>query len=1252
MNKPFFSIIFLSLITHLAFAQNTVRHNIYCTDTDISGAFTVAKIALQNATIPKLQIAEQHFTKSAKSIADSALQAATQIHYRLGIERKKPYLIVSVPAFQKNGDGKLEELKHYSIDITEETKTETKTETRTMRTTTTSSVLANGSWQKISVAQRGVFKIDYDFVKNTLQQSAAIQSSSIRLFGNGGTMLYESNAIPRPDDLIENAIEMHDGGDGQFDAGDYFLFYANGPTEWVKDSANQLFRHRTNLYSDKSFYYITFNNGNGLRMGNAPNASSANRFVNSYNEYALHEKELINLGLFGKTWWGETFNFTDGSNIQSFDFPLTETIDSLNFTYQFASAAVGRDNSASLNVSLNGISIGNHSSIYGVPGTDGDDPATNIINSARAVIPASGNLRFTFDYNKYVSNAKGYLDFIEVNVRRNLSFTPGTQLSFRDWRSVGTGAIAQFSISNANANLNVWDVSNPLNPIKISGNLSGTNYSFTQDASSLHEYIATDNNFLKPEFVAAVANQNLHGLSQTDYIIVSHPDMIEAANKLADFHRSYSKLNVTVVPVDLIYNEFGSGSPDISAIRDFVKMFYNRAENDENQMPKYLLLLGQGSYDYKNISKSTAKLVPTYETAESLSATSGYCSDDFFAILDSNESISAGGLALLDLGVGRIPATSKEEAMAIVEKIIRYKDNKSLGAWRLNNIYVGDNADGAGDHLVDADDMSKTVEGTTDIYTSQKVYLDNLNFISSPGGARCPDANKAINDNMFKGAFLLNYSGHGNIYSLAHERVITQDDYNAWNNQYKLPIMITATCDFSRFDNPALQSAGEKILLKKDGGAIALITTTQVVYAGPNKELNSQYLLTQFTKQSNGWFAFGDAFAKGKNKVLVLGGTFLTDNSRKFALLGDPALVPNFPRYDVITDSMLEYNGNATSPTDSVKSLGRYRVYASVRDDAGNVITNFNGKATIAFYDKAQKIIAQKTRREYALQNNIIYRGTATVKNGVFIYEFITPKDINYELGKGKIQYYAENGETDAAGADTTVTVGSFANNPTVDNDAPIVRPFMNDSLFQEGGLTGNNSVLFAIITDNSGINVSGNFVGHDLTAVLDDAVEVPYILNDYYETAPNTYKRGYVSFPMKDIADGLHTLRVKAWDVFNNSGEGQIAFEVLNGDVVKIRNIKTYPNPFSDITHFIFEHNHPNEALTATINIYNTSGSLVRTLSQSFTPMGSNSAEIIWDGKGNGGEKLMSGVYACRIKIATEKNNEDLGYQKVVIIR
>jgi hypothetical protein len=497
----------------------------------------------------------------------------------------------------------------------------------------------------------------------------------------------------------------------------------------------------------------------------------------------------------------------------------------------------------------------------------------------------------------------------------------------------------------------------------------------------------------------------------------------------------------------------------------------------------------------------------------------------------------------------------------------------------------------------------------------------------------------------------MNYNGHGSITTMAHERILTQDDFNNWRNFDKLPIMVTATCDFSKYDDPAYVSAGEKLVLKSDGGAIALLTTTQLVYAHLNRLMNAQFLGALFSKYNGNTPTFGDAFVYSKNITYSSPkDQYTLANYRKFVLLGDPGVLPDFPKYKVQTDSVL--NGDNAQSADTISALGKYKIVGSVRDISGVLLSDFNGSLYITIFDKPKTInTLDSPPQQFRVQNSIIYKGKVSVTNGIFRLNFIAPKDLNYDFGKGKISYYADNGTTDAAGLDTDFYVGGFSQNPVVDNNDPIVKPFMNDSLFKDGGLTGTNSVLYVKLFDETGINVSGNSIGHDLTAVLDDKVENQYVLNDYYETAPNDYQVGYVHFPISSMADGRHTIKVKAWDMNNNSGEGVVNFEVLNGKVVTVQNLMNYPNPFSSITHFVFDHNQPNEDLTVSIKIMNTTGMLVADINEQFSPNGSRS-EILWDGTDNNGTKLPSGVYVYEIILTTKDGIQAAAHEKIVILR
>jgi hypothetical protein len=419
--------------------------------------------------------------------------------------------------------------------------------------------------------------------------------------------------------------------------------------------------------------------------------------------------------------------------------------------------------------------------------------------------------------------------------------------------------------------------------------------------------------------------------------------------------------------------------------------------------------------------------------------------------------------------------------------------------------------------------------------------------------------------------------------------------------------------------------------------------------------MNADYLSAQFTKNPDGsWNTFGEACRRGKNNSYKSDlNQDRTANYRKFALLADPALVPNFPAQNIKIDSIID--GTLQIPTDSIKALGKYHIQGSIRDNNKDIITSFNGTVYISIYDKARDISITSydgTRRTFQMQDNLIYKGKVSVTNGLFALTFIAPKDINYYYGKGKISSYAENGVYDAAGADTSTIIGGFSNNPITSDVAPVVLPYINDSMFINGGITGANTSLFVILKSETGINVSGYGLGHNLTATLDGDNETAYNLNDYYETAPNTYQRGYVKFPLIGLADGKHSMTIKAWDVNNNSGTGTVDFVVVNGEIVDIRNLGNYPNPFSNATRFVFEHNHPDELMNVKINIYNAAGSLARSLSQTFTPSGSRTAEITWDGTDNSGAQLPSGIYVYKLNIETDKGYNTTAYQKLVIVR
>lgn len=1239
-------ITFSLLCTINAWGARVEKHDFIVATSEVTNGYIVKKIWLQQYAKPAVVLNNTSY-KAIDNLPDGTIpSSSTQPEIILGKDRKKPFALIRVPAYAVN-NGVLSQLAAFSIDVTEKEQAASPA----LKTTGSDSPLSHGNWYKIAISSTGIYKIDYDFITSKLGvNAAALSSDKIRVFGNGGNMLPEDNSLPRPADLTETAIWVNDGGDGSFGPGDYVVFYGVGTTAWAADMVNKRFRHQKNLYEDKAYYFLNFD-ATGKRVSSQGNVPASNTAVNSYNDYILHEEDLNNPAKYGKNWVGEDFSNNPGKvSKRDFDIELGTLSGDAQFKIVFASRCPSAPNIFTLG--RNGQTLGSYS--LGVSARDNEDIPMNFEEANWTIAGANGKNTINIGYQPAQADGVGYLDFIEVNTRRTLMFE-GTSVNFRDLNSIGAANVAGYSIANADGSVQVWDVTDRFSPVKMNGSLTGSNYIFSREAATLHEFAAFKPGGLSlPEYIGKVGNQNLHGEAFTDYIIISHPDFIAAANSLADFHRQRKNMRVLVTTPQHIYNEFSSGGQDISALRDFVKMFYDKAGTDTTQMPKYVLLLGDASYDYKNRVSNNTNFVPTFESEESLALISSYSGDDFFGFLDDNENIEDFNIAnTLDVGVGRFPVKSAAEAMAMVDKVKAYKSAASLGPWRLSVTLVTDNEDNAGPHMEDGEVMDGVIQTQSKLYNSTKIYQDAIPFVSTPGGLRAPQANKEINDQIYKGTLLLNYSGHGNIDVLSHERIIAQDDYSKWDNVYKQPIMITATCDFGQFDQPQFVSAGEQIVLKKDGGAISSLTTTQLVYQDANRIINKDFLTAQFERLHGKWNTFGDAFRIGKNKTYSNSSTSQSYiiNFRKFALLGDPALEPNFPEHYIYTQNIAD--GISGQNVTSIAALGSYTINGFVGDINKNILNNFNGRLNVIIYDKPRTVSTlTEINKTFKVRNNIIYKGRATVTNGKFSVSFIAPKDINYEIGKGKISYYAENGQTDAAGFDESYNVGGYSDNPILENNPPIVRPYIGDSLFKNGGLTGTNSLLFAILQDETGINVSGNAVGHDLVGILDDNIEAPYILNDYYETESNTYKRGYVNFPLSNLTDGRHRLRVKAWDVNNNSGEGTVDFEVANGNLVRVQKLMNYPNPFRDKTHFVFEHNHAEEYLYAEIFIYSMDGRLVRTLKQVYEAGSGASRELTWDGTDNNGAMLQSGVYLYKVSITAGNGAKDMAYQKLVITR
>ena len=1090
--------------------------------------------------------------------------------------------------------------------------------------------------------------------------SIGININNIKVYGNGGGMLPEKNSTFYPDDLIENAIEVHDqNGNGLFDANDYLLFYGKGPNPWKYNKSTKRFYHSQHLYDDYAYYFITVdNNGGGKRIETAPVVSqNPNKNATNFVDYAYHDKDSINLIKSGRVWYGENFNIILNYNF-SYSFP---NIDPNEDVYFKANAIARSFSTSTLKYQINGHKMNSYFSPvinhyladYAISSTD----VTTFKTSG-------SKINVNISYQKPNSSSQAWLNYFEINVVRKLIMS-GNQMAFRNTETIGSGNITQFTLSNANNNIQIWDVTKPSNPFIIPSTYSNSKLSINIHTDSLRQFVALNGGYYSVEKVGKVANQDLHEMDAIDYVIVYNAKFKKEAEELADFHLSRSNMNILTVDQNIIFNEFSSGAKDIAALRNFMRMLYDRAAGDPKLQPKYLLLFGDASYDPKNRLPDNTNYLLTFQSSQSLSPTSSFASDDFFGLLDDNEGPNASGS--LDIGIGRFPVSTTEQARAILNKIFRYyaqpgisadNDNScsngngeisNLADWRNISCFIGDDED-SNTHLIQADYLANYVWNNYPVYNIDKIFFDAYPQIITPGGQRYPGVKAAIKNRVESGALIINYTGHGGEEGWAHESVLEVSDILGWQNKNNMPLFVTATCEFSRYDDPKRTSAGELVLLHANGGGIGLLTTSRVTYSSTNFVL-SKVVYQNIFKENNGqFFRLGDIIRISKN------GAGNVSANRNFVLLGDPALTLAYPKNEVVTTSVTDANTNLA--LDTLKALSKVKIEGEVQIN-GALASSFNGFIYPSIYDKKQDyktLVNDSESKPYTfkLQKNIIYKGKAEVKNGKFSFTFVVPKDISYQLGNGKISYYAHNGITDANGYFDSLLIGSSLTNADIDITGPEIRLFINDTNFISGGITDENPNLVAFVFDEHGINTVGNGIGHDIVATLDENSTNPIVLNDYYESELNDYQHGKIQYPFSNLSVGNHSLSLKVWDVYNNSATAHIDFIVADGEEMALDHLLNAPNPFSNNTSFIFEHNQSCDNMNVEIDIYNSMGQLVRVIKANVNSTGYRvgAGQVSWNGRNSSGEKLAAGIYIYRIKAQNSDGNWVEKSNKMVLLR
>ncbi|AFM05173.1 hypothetical protein Fleli_2820 [Bernardetia litoralis DSM 6794] len=1093
------------------------------------------------------------------------------------------------------------------------------------------SVLSDGQILKLKIEQNGVHKITFQDLQTAGINPSTINPNNLQIFGNGGGMLPQANSAPRISDLQENAIVVELGSDNIFNAGDYILFYAQSADSYQYNAQlNDLlkFTFEKNLYDDFNYYYLKVGNETGKRIQIAENLTGGTK-ITTYNEIAHHELEETNIigdfqnsggGGSGRMWFGERFDFVTE---QTINFESEGLITSRPVLLR-ASALGYSSRVSEYTFSVAGQDFGTLSIAASQISTYAKKGNTNTATFSSNLSASPASLPVKVSYNKTDDIAFGHLDYLTLEFTRTLSFYKQNT----HFRSVASSQneITNFEFAETSASMRVWNITNLASIENILPNSSNQNAFVVRTNKKLNELIAFDINedLPKPIEITAIENQNLHNLSTPDFVIVTHEDFLDAAQKLAAFHSEHDDMEVLVVTVNQIWNEFSSGKQDVSAIRDFVRFLYKK----QNDKLRYLLLFGDTSYDYKNRIASNNNFVPIYQARESLEPVETFSSEDFFGLLEDDEGEWEENFQTqqedLDIGIGRIPVRSTEQADLVVDKIIGYSLPQTLGNWRNKVVFVADDGD-SNIHMRDSEELIDIIEGYNG-YQAEKLYVDAFPQVSTSNGKFSPKVREKLDQNVNEGSLIVNYMGHGSESSLATEAVVDLASVSHWKNLNNLPMFVTATCEFGRYDNPDVFSVGERLMTNEDGGGIALVTTTRPVTASTNFILAKAFYNNVFGRLPNGEMPrLGDIIRATKNESL-------SKLNRNFTLLGDPALRLNYPKEEAI---ITEVKTNGTV-SESIKALDKVTLSGQIVNN-GILSSDFSGDLDITIYDKPAELRTFGDESEPMAYNNwqnILYKGKAKISQGKFEVTFVVSKDINYNLAAGRVTMYAQH-ETQNRDANGFygIQIGASNDNAPTDNTAPIAQIWIEDKTFVSGAKVPSNTTLLAEISDENGINLTGYGVGREITAVLDGEATQTFILNDYFEYEEGSYQNGTIAFPLQDLAVGKHTLTFTVWDNYSNPTTIEIDFYVENKPI-EVTEIIPFPNPFWSNVEFNVTHTRTGDDIEVILVVYDVLGRPVRTVRQDYLNNNGNFSNLSWNGRGDEGELVKNGMYICKIYI------------------
>jgi len=1093
----------------------------------------------------------------------------------------------------------------------------------------TNSVLATGDWYRIEIKDDGIYKLDANYFKMAGINLSGIDPRTIKIYSNGGLELPEDITAPRPNDLVENAIYVAGEQDGSFDSGDYVLFYGRGVNGWKYNPSTKSFDHYINHYTTSNYYWLTYGGSQGKRMGTIPGGltNPSPYKPSSFVGKVFVEEEIFKTDVrSGREWFGHKF---DPDNPTFTYMNKLDGLDTLSpIIYKFMMVARSINVSSSFKVEEGGNLLGFIDIPPVAPG--GPEAGDYAAKSRVYQFTRSGNLVdgrsvLKFTYLGHFSSDIAWTDWFEILYRRDFSAVNDVI----HFTSPDTNATVEYDLRGfSNSDIVGFDITDFANVKRIANAyVSGGEFRFQaqQKAGGVNEcFVVGAGGYKVPVSIQKAPNSNLHGITDgADFVIITHPDFLDEAKRLKQHRESQSggnALKTIVVDVTSIYNEFSGGLLDPTAIRDFLKYAYDTW----TIKPRYVLLFGDGDYDYKNIITNDKNWIPPYETMESLHQIYTYASDDYFTrILAANPRNQ--------MAIGRLTVRSPQEAKIVVDKIISYEMNAKPDPWKNRLTFVAD--DGCATRCDEGSIHTNQSEVLASFHTpkefeQKKIYLIQYRTVTTSAGRRKPDVNQAIIDQFNQGTLTINWTGHGNEDLWAHEHVFERaTTIPKLHNSDKLAFLTAATCDFGRYDDPQSQSGLELLLVKDDGGIIAGVSTDRVAYSDENADFNNSFYDRLLARNADGSpMRIGDAMFGVKQ-------VYISTNDNKFHIIGDPTVKLVMPRYRATIDSV---NSLRADSLVRLKAFSKVTVKGSVRKSSGITWDDYNGTAIITVFDSQKEISIHDEYNyvfNFTLPGGVIYRGENSITNGRFTAMFYVPKDISYESNRGRIAVYFKNTNTDGSGFNQNITIGGTDTSTVPSTKGPDIAIYLGDRNFRNGDLVSNNPRLLVDLFATHGLNISGVGIGHTLEAWLDNN-QSGIDLTEFYQGKTDSYQEGTVDYQLKNLPEGQHTLKVKAWDIFNNSSTAEVSFHVASSAGLTIKNVFNYPNPFRTSTTFTFQHNQ-DSPIDVEIKIYTLSGRLIQTLEQ--PSVMDRFVRISWDGRDHDGDELANGVYFYRVIAKTQ---------------